>query len=166
MKVSFLRKIVSVVSLTVLSLGVGAQTDAPVQAPPNLPNPGTLSTPTMPQARSSSSSTNQVLTLADAESRALKNQPRLLAQQFREEAAHERITESRSGYFPQMFGNLTAVDANGDTAVAAGTLTTSSVSKRAAGGGSLVQLITDFGHTSNLVQSARFDAQAARQGPK
>jgi outer membrane protein len=101
--------------------------------------------------------------LADAEARALKNQPRLLAQQFRAEAANERITESRSGYFPQMFGNLTAVEANGDTAVAAGAVTTSSVSTRAAGGGSLVQLITDFGHTSNLVQSARFNAQAAGQ---
>src|ERR1700761_7790757 len=163
MRCFFLREIVSVVSLTVLSLGAGAQTAAPVQAPPNLPNPGTPSTPSLPQASSSSLPTNQVLTLADAEARALKNQPRLLAQQFRAEAANKRIIESRSGYFPQMFGNLTAVEANGDTAVAAGAVTTSSVSTRAAGGGSLVQLITDFGHTSNLVQSARFEAQAARQ---
>jgi outer membrane protein len=158
-----LGKIVSFASLTALSLGAGAQTAAPMQAPPNLANPGTLSTPSLPQASSSSSPTNQVLTLADAEARALKNQPRLLAQQFRAEAANKRVTESRSGYFPQMFGNLTAVEANGDTAVAAGAVTTSSVSTRAAGGGSLVQLITDFGHTSNLVQSARFDAKAAGQ---
>lgn len=101
------------------------------------------------------------LTLADAETRALKNQPRLLAEQFRAQAADERVTESRSGYFPQVFGNLTAVDANGDSAVAAGALTTSSISARAAGGASLVQMITDFGHTANLVQSARFQAKAA-----
>jgi outer membrane protein len=163
MRCFFLGKIVSFASLTALSLGAGAQTAAPMQAPPNLANPGTLSTPSLPQASSSSSPTNQVLTLADAEARALKNQPRLLAQQFRAEAANKRVTESRSGYFPQMFGNLTAVEANGDTAVAAGAVTTSSVSTRAAGGGSLVQLITDFGHTSNLVQSARFDAKAAGQ---
>ncbi len=103
------------------------------------------------------------LTLADAEARSLKNEPRLLAEQFRAQAANKRVTESRSGYFPQTFGNLTAVDANADSAVAAGALTTSSISTRAAGGASLVQMITDFGHTSNLVQSARFQAKAAGQ---
>jgi outer membrane protein len=103
------------------------------------------------------------LTLADAEMRALKNEPRLSAEQFRAQAANKRVTESRSGYFPQVFGNLTAVEANGDTAVAAGALTTSSISTRAAGGASLIQIITDFGHTSNLVQSARIRAKAAGQ---
>jgi outer membrane protein len=103
------------------------------------------------------------LTLADAEARALKNEPRLLAEQFRAQAANKRVIESKSGYFPQVFGNLTAVDANGDTAVAAGALTTSSISTRAAGGASLVQMIMDFGHTSNLVQSARLQARAAGQ---
>jgi outer membrane protein len=103
------------------------------------------------------------LSLAAAEARALKNQPRLLAAQFRAQAAGKRITESRSAYFPQAFGNLTAVEANGDSAVAAGAITTSSVSTRVAGGASLVQMITDFGHTSNQVQSARFEARAADQ---
>jgi outer membrane protein len=103
------------------------------------------------------------LTLAEAEARALKNQPRLLAAQFRAQAAGKRIAESRSAYFPQAFGNLTAVEANGDSAVAAGAITTSSISTRAAGGASLVEMITDFGHTSNRVQSARFEAEAADQ---
>jgi outer membrane protein len=103
------------------------------------------------------------LTLADAEVRALKSQPRLLAEQFRAQAANKRIAEPRASYFPQAFGNLTAVEANGDSAVAAGALTTSSISTRAAGGAYLVQMITDFGHTSNLVQSARFEARAAGQ---
>ena len=120
---------------------------------------------TPPQSGSAPSAKSQQinLTLADAEARALKNEPRLLAEQFRAQAANKRVTESRSGYFPQAFGNITAVDANGDSAVAAGALTTSSISTRAAGGASLVQMITDFGHTSNLVQSARFQAQAAGQ---
>jgi outer membrane protein len=103
------------------------------------------------------------LTLAAAEARALKNQPRLLAEQFRVEAANSRIGEPRASYFPQAIGNLTAVEANGDTTVAAGALTTSSISTRAAGGASLVQMITDFGHTSNLVQSARLESRAAGQ---
>jgi outer membrane protein len=103
------------------------------------------------------------LSLADAEERALKNQPRLLAEQFRAQAANRRIGESMASYFPQAYGNLTAVEANGDSAVAAGALTTSSISTRAAGGGSLLQMITDFGYTSNLVQSARLAAKASGQ---
>lgn len=131
---------------------------APVYAPQSLVDAGNSQ---VTNARVKQPSVT--LTLADAEARALKNEPRLLAEQFRAEAANKRITESRSGYFPQVFGNLTAVDANGDSAIAAGALTTSSISTRAAGGASLVQMITDFGHTSNLVQSARFASQAAGQ---
>lgn len=122
--------------------------------------------PQTPESLSINSGVRQpsvTLSLADAEGRALKNQPRLLAEQFRAQAADKRITESRSAYFPQAFGNLTAVEANGDTAVAAGAVTTSSVSTRAAAGASLIQMITDFGHTSNLVQSTRLRAQAAGQ---
>ncbi len=73
------------------------------------------------------------LSLTEAEARALKNQPRLLAEQYRAQAAQKRIAEPKASYFPQAYGNLTAVEANGDTAVAAGALTTSSISTRAAG---------------------------------
>jgi outer membrane protein len=138
-------------------------------APPTpiaAPAPSTSSQSTAQDNRAAASNTaNQPprLTLADAEVRALKNQPRLLAEQFRAQEADKRITESRSGLFPQAFGNLTAVEANGDSAVAAGAVTTSSVSTRAAAGASLIQMITDFGHTSNLVQSARFEAESAGQ---
>jgi outer membrane protein len=131
------------------------QSAVPVQTE-NLPQNG-------PGTNPAAKSQPIALTLAAAEDRALKNQPRLLAAQFRAQAAGKRITESRSAYFPQAFGNLTAVEANGDSAVAAGAITTSSISTRAAGGVSLVQMITDFGHTSNRVQSARFEAKAADQ---
>lgn len=143
-----------------LELGASAQSSAPSAIPISNPISFQLSTNPAPTGTAQS----PTLTLADAEARALKNQPRLLAAQFRAQAANKRVGEFRSGYFPQAFGNLTAVDANGDTAVAAGALTTSSISTRAAGGASLVQMITDFGHTSNLVQSARFAAKAAAQG--
>jgi outer membrane protein len=103
------------------------------------------------------------LSLADAKARALKNQPGLLAEQYRTQAADKKVGEWRASYFPQAYGNLTAVEANGDTAVAAGALTTSSISTRAAAGGSLVQMITDFGRTTNLLQSARLAAKASGQ---
>jgi outer membrane protein len=141
-----------------------AQTSAtpPASTPPS---PVPVQTENLPQngANPAAKSQPSALTLAEAEARALKNQPRLLAAQFRAQAAGKRVTESRSAYFPQAFGSLTAVEANGDSAVAAGAITTSSISTRAAGGVSLVQMITDFGHTSNRVQSARFEAKAADQ---
>jgi outer membrane protein len=135
---------------------------ATAQMPGVASSPAIASSPQLSDAPSAGDLQSS-LTLTDAEARALKNEPRLLAEQFRAQAANKRVTGSRSGYFPQVFGNLTAVDANGDSAVAAGALTTSSISTRAAGGASLVQMITDFGHTSNLVQSARLQANAAGQ---
>jgi outer membrane protein len=103
------------------------------------------------------------LTLADAQTRALHNQPRLAAETLRALAMGKRVEETRSAYFPQLAGNLTAVQANGDTAVAAGAVTTSSTSTRVAGGFTLTQLVTDFGRTRELVRSSRLTAQAASQ---
>jgi outer membrane protein len=103
------------------------------------------------------------LTLQDAEAQALRNQPRLQAAQLRTEAAQKNVAVYRAAFYPQILANVTAVDANEDSAVAAGALTTSSISSRAAAGASLQQMITDFGHTSNLVRSAHFQQQATGQ---
>jgi outer membrane protein len=103
------------------------------------------------------------LSLADAEAHALKNQPRLAAEDLRAQAIGKRVQQSRSSYFPQLTGNLTAVQANGDSAVAAGAVTTSSISTRVAGGVTLTQLVTDFGRTRELVHSSKLTAQASLQ---
>jgi outer membrane protein len=143
------------IALVVVPTATRAQSVAPISAPPEQPGPlaGSL-TAKGPAA---------TLTLLDAEARALKNQPRLQAAQLRAQAAGKNVSVARSAYFPQAFGNVTAVEANEDSAVAAGALTTSSISTRAAAGASMVQMITDFGHTSNLVRSARLQAQATGQ---
>ena len=107
--------------------------------------------------------TSPTLSLADAERRALLNHPRLAAEALRAAASARHIEGSRSQFFPQLTGNVTAVQANGDTAVAAGALTTSSISTRVAGGISLTQLVTDFGRTHELVRSSRYAADAAEQ---
>src|ERR1700753_3336874 len=83
----------------------------------------------MPQA--------STLSLADAEARTLKNQPPLAAEALRAQALNKRVQQTRSAYFPQLTANLTAVKANGDSEVAAGAVTTSSISTRAAGGGAV-----------------------------
>jgi outer membrane protein len=103
------------------------------------------------------------LSLADAEAHALRNQPRLAAEDLRAQAIGKRVQQSRSSYFPQLNGNLTAVQSNGDSAVAAGAVTTSSISTRVAGGVTLTQLVTDFGRTRELVHSSKLTAQASLQ---
>jgi outer membrane protein len=136
---------------------------------PQDPAPQNNGTPTIPVPQSYAQSVAQAspgapaLSLADAEARALKNQPRLIAETLRAQASAKRIQESRSSYFPQLAGNMTAVRSNGDTAQAAGAVTTSSVSTRVAGGFTLIQLVTDFGRTRELVRSSRFSAQAEVQ---
>jgi len=107
------------------------------------------------------SSVSPILTLEQAESAALLNQPQMLAAQLRARASLERVRESRSGYFPALAFNATGVKvADTGTATAAGNITTSSISDRFAYGGNLSQLVTDFGRTSALVGSARATAQA------
>jgi outer membrane protein len=103
------------------------------------------------------------LTLVQAESIAIENQPRLLAAQLRARAAAQRVREARSGLFPTIAFNATGVAvADTGTATAAGALTTSSISDRFAYGGNLVQLVTDFGRTSALVGAERSLADAQR----
>ena len=97
------------------------------------------------------------LTLEAAESAALRNQPRVRAAELRSQAAAQRVSEARSGFFPTASFNATGVRvADPSTATAAGALTTSSISDRFAYGGSVTQLITDFGRTGALARSARF----------
>ena len=101
------------------------------------------------------------LTLAQAETAALVNQPRLIAAQLRARSAAERVREARAGYMPTVVFNATGVQvADTGTATAAGNLTTSSISDRFAYGGNITQLVTDFGRTSALVGSARATAAA------
>jgi outer membrane protein len=95
------------------------------------------------------------LSLADAEARTLKNQPRLAAEALRAQALGKRVQQTRSAYFPQLTANLTAVKANGDSEVAAGAVTTSRVT--------LTQLVTDFGRTRDLVHNSGLTAQSAAQ---
>ena len=104
------------------------------------------------------------LTLAQAESVALANQPRLLAAQLRARASTARIREAHAGYEPNVSFNATGVRvADVGTSTAAGFLTTSSLSDRFAYGANLTQLVTDFGRTSALVSSARASAEAQNE---
>jgi outer membrane protein len=135
-------KLFTLVAATTLIIPVMTSTTSPAQSAP------------MP-------ATSQVITLNDAETAALANQPRMLAAQLRARAYAERVREARSGLLPTVGFNTTGVVvADTGTSTAAGNITTSSVSDRFAYGGNLTQLVTDFGRTSALVGSARSSAQA------
>ena len=102
-----------------------------------------------------------MLTLEVAEDAALKNQPRIAAAEFRRQAAQQKVVEGRSSFLPTAVFNATGVRvADPSTSTAAGALTTSSISDRFAYGGTVTQLVSDFGRTSALVSSARYRVQS------
>jgi len=103
------------------------------------------------------------LTVKDAEVIALKNNPAISVARLNALASQQVTREVRSGLWPQAYASLTAVDAQNNSRITAGGLNNPIVYTRAAGGASVSQLITDFGHTTNLVAGARLQAKADEQ---
>jgi outer membrane protein len=117
--------------------------------------------PSPVQASPSSNATR--LSVKDAEALALKNNPAISVARLNALASGQVAREVRSNLWPQAYGNLTAVDAHENSRITAGLLNNPSVYARAAAGATVSQLITDFGHTTNLVASARLQARADEQ---
>ncbi len=110
------------------------------------------------------SSSNTVrLTVKDAEAVALKNNPTISVARLSALASEQVTREVRSNLWPQAYANLTGVDARNNSRITAGGLNNPTVYTRAAGGATVTQLITDFGHTTNLVAGARLQARADEQ---
>jgi outer membrane protein len=103
------------------------------------------------------------LTLKEAETLVIRNNPQITAARLQTLAARQVIRETRSSYWPTATANLTAVDAQDNSRITAGGLNNPIIFERAAGGASVSQLITDFGRTKNLVASASFSAKAEDQ---
>ncbi len=110
-----------------------------------------------------SGQTPKKLTRAEAEQLALHNHPRVESANLLSGAAQSVVTEARAGLYPQVSGSATGVDADHSTTLSAGTLQTSSLYSRVAAGVTISQLVTDFGRTKNLAESARFRASAQNQ---
>jgi outer membrane protein len=100
------------------------------------------------------------LTLEHAVARALRNHPSIASAAATAQAAGTIAAQVRAAAQPLITANLTTVGADHGTAIAAGTLQTSGLASRAATGVGFSQLITDFGRTSNLVESAKVRAAA------
>jgi outer membrane protein len=103
------------------------------------------------------------LNLRDAEALALKNHPQVLAAKNAASAMNQKIVESRAAYYPTLEGDITGSQANPRARIGAGFLTDPSLYDRIGQGITLSQLITDSGHTSNLVATSRLEAGAAAQ---
>lgn len=103
------------------------------------------------------------LSVKDAEAIALKNNPAISVARLNALASQQVVREVRSSLWPQANANLTAVNARNNSRITAGALNNPIIYTRAAGGVSVSQLITDFGHTTNLVASARLQSKAEEQ---
>jgi len=103
------------------------------------------------------------LSVKDAEAIALKNNPVISVARLDALASQQVVREVRSALWPQANANLTAVDARDNSRITAGALNNPIIYTRAAGGMAVSQLITDFGHTTNLLASARLQAKAEEQ---
>ncbi|MGH9140039.1 MAG: TolC family protein, partial [Vicinamibacterales bacterium] len=108
--------------------------------------------------------TPQHLALHDAEQRALANHPRVRAAQYSAEASEEAVKETRSAYFPAVSASMTGAEAESGSRIAAGGLNNPIILDRFAGGVSFGEMLTDFGRTRALVQSASLHADAMQQG--
>jgi len=117
----------------------------------------------VPLVPGSPSSNVTRLSVKDAEALALKNNPAISVARLNALASGQVTREVRSNLWPQAYGNLTAVDSRENSRITAGFLNNPSVYTRAAGGVTVSQLITDFGHTTNLVAGARLQARADEQ---
>ncbi len=104
------------------------------------------------------------LTLHEAQQFALAHHPQIQAAQLRAEAAGQVVREARSGFLPQLAATATAAAAGNNSRIAAsGALNNPTVFQRESNGLVLSQLVTDFGRTSALTASARYQAESATQ---
>ena len=117
----------------------------------------------MPSSQNLSTANVLRLTVKDAEALALRNNPAISVARLSALASEQVTREVRSNLWPQAYANLTAVDAENNSRITAGGLNNPTVYTRAAGGAMVTQLITDFGHTTNLVAGARLQARADAQ---
>lgn len=96
-----------------------------------------------------------VLSLDQAQQIALRNHPRIASAELAAQASGFQVKEARSAYFPALSGNVTGVGTEHGSVLSAGAVTTSSIYSRQSSGVVLNQLITDFGRTANLTESAK-----------
>jgi outer membrane protein len=151
-----MKQIVLILSLA-CSFAACAQTSIPTAPVPQAPSAPAQASPLEPDGQAT------LITRVDAERMALKNNPRITASHLLALAAGQVTRETRSNELPQINGNITAVKAEDGSRIGSGDLNSSRLYTHAGAGGTLSQLLTDFGHTRNLVANSRLQAKAQQQ---
>ncbi|MDE3201455.1 MAG: TolC family protein [Acidobacteriota bacterium] len=133
--------------------------DAKVVPPPS---------PAQMQASSSQANASSAprLTLADAEQMAQQHNPDISVAHLLALGQAQVTREVQSAELPTATGSLTAVGSHAYSRITAGAINNPSIYDRAAGGLSVRQLITDFGRTHHLVQSAKESAAAQMENER
>jgi outer membrane protein len=93
----------------------------------------------------------------------LRNHPRIASAALTAQASGFAIKEARSAFYPTVSANATGVGSEHDSVLSAGAVTTSSIYNRAASGFVASQLLTDFGRTASLEESAKLRNQSQNQ---
>ena len=99
--------------------------------------------------------TPAVMSLMEAQQVALRNHPRIASAELAAQASGYVVKQVRSAYYPTVSGNVTGVGTEHNSVLSAGAVTTSSIYSRQASGVVANQLLTDFGRTASLEQSAK-----------
>jgi outer membrane protein len=134
---------------------------------PRAQNPATQENPAATPQTSASlpagTGASSSLTLKQAETLAIKNNPQISVARLLALASQQVTREVRSSYWPTATGDITGVDAQSGSRITAGALNNPIIYERAAAGVMVTQLITDFGRTRNLVSSANYAAKAENE---
>jgi outer membrane protein len=107
--------------------------------------------------------TPRAISLEEAQQVALRNHPRIASAEASAQAMRSVVKEVHSAYFPLVSGNVTGVGAEHSSVLSSGALPTSSLYSRGATGFIANQLITDFGRTGALAESARLRSASQQQ---
>jgi outer membrane protein len=145
----------AIVSLSLAAADTAAAQHTPYTLSSTSPQPGTSQKPLLDPGTSVTR-----ITRSDAEQIALKNNPRIMASHLLALAAGQVTRQTRSGELPQIYGAATAEKAEDGSRIGAGALTNSRLYSHAGTGGTLTQLITDFGHTRDLVATNKLQQKA------
>jgi outer membrane protein len=170
-----MKRLLTAIFVLALSLSSHAQAPTSIKAaqslpsaplPQSTPNQIALSMPPNGQGQVVShptSGTQASLSLKQAEALALQNNPQISVARLTALASQEVTREVRSNLWPTAVANLTGVDSQDNSRITAGALNNPIIYERAAAGVMVSQLITDFGHTTNLAASAKFAGKAEDQ---
>jgi outer membrane protein len=117
-----------------------------------------------PAPDASANAAPDTLTRQQAEAMAIRQNPNISIGRLLVLAQHQVVRQAQSAQLPTLDGNITAEDALDGSRISAGYLSASRVLTHAGAGGTLSQLITDFGRTHNLILSQKLQEKAQNAG--